>query len=142
MATAEEIKRRIEETDTPRTAKRTAAAKKVGELAEGRAAIAEQLAEVERQLGDVLVDAEDVVGVDELASITDVPAADLTRWLTAARNARKARAKRKRPQAGGPGSENTSSGPSAAKPRTTTPVNALRRAIDDETPAGVVAEAV
>lgn len=54
MATTEEIQRRVEQTDTARSAKRSAAAQQVGELAARRAAIAEQLADIERALGDVL----------------------------------------------------------------------------------------
>jgi len=57
IATAEEIDRRVEAADTARRAKRSAAAKEVGELAQRRTVLAEQLAEVERQLGEVLADA-------------------------------------------------------------------------------------
>lgn len=96
MATPEEIRRRVEQADTARCAARSAAAQQVGELAQRRAGIVEQLDEVERQLGDVLVVAQEVIGIDELVQFTDVPAADLTRWLTARTSAR---AKRKRPGA-------------------------------------------
>jgi len=101
MATDEEIERRVAETDTPRTAKRSSAAKRVGELARRRSTIATQLDDIERQLGQVLLDAEDVIDVEELARFTDVPTVDLTRWRTAAaRNTRKTPAKRKRSSAG------------------------------------------
>ena len=98
MATTEEIQRRVEQADTARSAQRSAAAARVGELAARRAAIAEQLAAIERELGDVLAAAQDVIGIDELARFTDVPAADLTRWLTARTTTR---TKRKRPTGGG-----------------------------------------
>jgi hypothetical protein len=113
MATPEEIRRRVEEADTARSAKRSVAAQQVGELAQRRAAIAEQLADVERQLGDIFAAAKDVMDVDELARFTDVPAADLTRWLTARKTTR---TKRKRPTAGAPGEESDMSrGPATAR---------------------------
>ncbi|MFJ7218931.1 hypothetical protein [Amycolatopsis sp. NPDC098790] len=99
MIATDEIERRVEKADAEKSAKRTAAAREVGELAHRRAALAEELAEVERKLGAVLVAAVDVVSVDELAEFTDVPAAELTRWLTAG----KPRARRGRP----PGSRRT-----------------------------------
>jgi phage antirepressor YoqD-like protein len=96
MATADEIRRRIEEADTARSAKRSTAAQQVGELAQRRAAIADQLADIERQLGDVLAAASDVMDIDELARFTDVPATDLTRWLAARKTTR---SKHKKPAA-------------------------------------------
>jgi hypothetical protein len=113
MTTADEIRRRVEEADTERSAKRSATAQQVGDLAARRAAIAEQLGDVERQLGDVLAAARDVMDIDELARFTDVPATDLTKWLTARKTPR---AKRKRP-ASGTSSTNgsTSREPSAAR---------------------------
>ncbi|MEC3978881.1 hypothetical protein [Amycolatopsis sp. H20-H5] len=93
MPTRDEIERRVQQNDTPLSAKRSAAAQQVGALAGRRAAIAEQLREVERQLGDVLTDATTVMSIDELARFTDVPAADLTRWLTARTPARGKRTK-------------------------------------------------
>ncbi|WP_439381563.1 hypothetical protein [Amycolatopsis lexingtonensis] len=93
MITTDEIERRVEKADADKSARRTAAAREVGELAHRRAALAEELAEVERKLGTVLAAAADVVGIDELAEFTDVPAADLTRWLTAGN----ARVRRGRP---------------------------------------------
>ncbi|ASR36605.1 hypothetical protein BAY61_18155 [Prauserella marina] len=82
MATTEEIERRIEEADAARSAKRAAVATRVGELAQRRDAVAVQLAEIERELGEALAEAGSIIGVEELAQFTDVPAADLTRWLT------------------------------------------------------------
>jgi hypothetical protein len=93
MIKTDEIERRVEKADAEKSARRTAAAREVGELATRRAALAEELAEVERKLGTVLVAAADVIGIDELTEFTDVPAADLTRWLTAG----KPRARRGRP---------------------------------------------
>ncbi|GAA0609682.1 hypothetical protein GCM10010174_28760 [Kutzneria viridogrisea] len=118
MATAEEIERRVEQADTARSAKRSAAAQQVGALAQRRAAIAEQLADIEDQLGDVLAAAQEVMDMDELARFTDVPAADLTRWLAARKPAR---GKRKRPAAGV--ANDTSRGPSTAKTATARPTS-------------------
>lgn len=142
MATTEEIRRRVEETDTARSTKRSAAARQVGELAARRAGIAEQLSDIERQLGDVLAAAQDVMGIDELAQFTDIPAADLTRWLTARKPTR---VKRKRPAAGTPDAESDPSRPSAARTpsagrASTTPDPAVRRAGAADVPARVPAE--
>ena len=99
MATTEEIERRIEEADAARSAKRTEAARRVGELVRQRTEVADKLGEIDRQLGDVLVGASDVIGIDELAKFTDVPAADLAQW----RDGRKTtRARRKRQTASAP----------------------------------------
>lgn len=111
MATTEEIQRRVEQADTARSAKRSAAALQIGELAQSRAAIAEQLEDIERQLGDVLAGARDVIDIDELARFTDVPTADLTRWLTVRTTTR---TKRKRPAGGGSGAKGGSSRSAAA----------------------------
>ncbi|GAA5110781.1 hypothetical protein [Haloechinothrix salitolerans] len=108
IATAEEIDRRVEAADTARRAKRSAAAKEVGELAQRRTVLAEQLAEVERQLGEVLADASDVLEIDELARFTNIPAADLTAWLTSRKPPRTAKKKR-------PAATASSGAPSAAK---------------------------
>jgi hypothetical protein len=143
MATPEEIRCRVEEADTARSARRSAAAQQVGELAQRRAAIAEQLADIERQLGDVLADAKDVMDVDELARFTDVPVADLTRWLTARKPTR---TKRKRPATGSPGEESdTSRGPATARPPTaglgsTLSAPAAPRAGTGDAPARVTAD--
>jgi hypothetical protein len=138
MATADEIERRVEQADTARSAKRSAAAQQVGALAQRRAAIAEQLTDIEEQLGDVLAAVSDVMDIDELAGFTDVPAADLTRWLTARKPTR---TKRKRPAASG--ENDTNRGPSAARTstarRTSTPPEAARTEAAD-TPVRVPAE--
>jgi seryl-tRNA synthetase len=118
MATAEEIERRVEQADTARSAKRSAAAQQVGALAQRRAAIAEQLTDIEEQLGDVLAAVSDVMDLDELAGFTDVPAADLTRWLTARKPTR---TKRKRLVASG--ESDTNRGPSAARTSTARPTS-------------------
>ncbi|MBB5808862.1 hypothetical protein F4560_008630 [Saccharothrix ecbatanensis] len=93
MATPEEIRRRVEQADTTRSARRAAAAQQVGELAQRRAAILEQLADVERHLGDVLAEAQDVIDVDELAEFTDLKPADLTAWLAGRKTGRGKRKK-------------------------------------------------
>ena len=80
MATPDEIERRVQDADSARSARRSAAAKRVGELALHRTAITEQLAAIERELGDVLAESSDVVEVEELARFTDLPVADLVRW--------------------------------------------------------------
>jgi len=96
MATPEEIRQRVEQADIARSARRAAAAQQIGELVQSRAAIVEQLEDVERELGDVIADAQDVIGVEELAEFTDVKAADLTQWLAGRKTTR---AKRKKPAA-------------------------------------------
>ncbi|WP_020670180.1 hypothetical protein [Amycolatopsis nigrescens] len=103
MATTEEIERRVDEADTARSAKRSTAAQQIGALAARRAEIAEQLDNVERELGDVLVESGDVIEIGELATFTDVPAADLTRWLESRKTPRP---KRKKPAASSPGAKN------------------------------------
>jgi len=112
MATTEEIERRVGDADTTRTARRVAAAKRVGELARHRTDVAEQLADMEHELGNVLAESSDVIDIEELARFTDVPVADLTQWL----NGRKTnRAKRKRPVSGT--SAEKSANPGAATPK-------------------------
>lgn len=105
VATEEEITRSIAEDDAARTTRRAAAATRVGELARQRAALVEQLNDIERELGDVLVEGSDVIEIDELARYTKVKAADLARWL----NERKpTRTKRKRPPVARPDGKNGS----------------------------------
>ncbi|KOX19270.1 hypothetical protein ADK67_33990 [Saccharothrix sp. NRRL B-16348] len=94
MATPEEIRQRVEQADTARSARRATAAQQVGELAHRRAAITERLEDIERQLGDILAAAQDVIDIDELADFTDLKAADLTHWLAGRRTTR---TKRKKP---------------------------------------------
>lgn len=81
MATSEEIRQRVEKADTARSARRAAAAQRVGELARRQAEIVARLAEVERELGEVVAGAQDVIDVDELAAFTDLKPSDLTGWL-------------------------------------------------------------
>jgi len=81
MVTSEdEITRRLQETDSARSARRAHAATTVGELARRHAELAGQLAELERELGDALTSAGDVIDVDELSQVTDIPVTDLARW--------------------------------------------------------------
>ncbi|WP_037307036.1 hypothetical protein [Amycolatopsis orientalis] len=93
MPTAEEIERRVEIADTARSERRSAAARRVGDLADRHAELAEQLGGIERELGEVLAESGDVIEIDELAAFTDVPATELARWLN---NAKPGRAKRKK----------------------------------------------
>jgi predicted ATP-dependent protease len=115
MATPEEIRQRVEETDTTRSARRAAAAQQVGELAQRRAEIVAQLAEVERELGDVVADAHDVIDVDELATFTDLKPSDLTGWLA---GRKPLRGKRKKPTtaSGVEGDVRRTSGPRTSTP--------------------------
>lgn len=125
MATPEEIRQRVEHADTARSARRATAAQQIGELARRRAAIAEQLQDVEHQLGDVLASAQDVIDIDELAEFTDVKAADLTHWLA---GRKPARTKRKKPNAATSGTDtpgDASRGPSAPGTSTTGHVSTL-----------------
>lgn len=110
MATPEEIRRRVQETDTARSARRAAAAQQVGQLSQRRAEIVARLAEVERELGDVVADAQDVIDVDELATFTDLAPSDLTGWLACRKPLR---GKRKKPTttSGAEGDVRLSSGP-------------------------------
>lgn len=140
MLTAEEIERRVEQADTARSAKRAAAAQQVGALAQRRAAIAAQLADIEAQLGDVLAGAQEVMDMDELAEFTEVPAADLTRWLTARKPAR---GKRKRPAAGAAGDTNRGSSAArtvAARPASPSAEPVPARTDDVDAPARVPVE--
>lgn len=117
MVTSEdEITRRIGERDSARSARRAHAATVVGQLARRHTELAGQLAELERELGKILTEAGDVIDVAELAQVTDIPVADLTRWLDRAAKPIRTR-KRARPRvqphdAGGTGTP-------AAEPRAT-----------------------
>jgi transposase len=142
MATTEEIRRRVEEADTARSTRRSAAAQRIGELAARRADVAEQLDDIERQLGDELAAAQDVVDIDELAQFTDVSAADLTRWLAARKPTR---TKRPRPAAGRPGAQSDPSRASGSRTAvagqaSTKPERAVPRAGAPAVPARVPAE--
>ncbi|MBW4717365.1 hypothetical protein [Saccharothrix obliqua] len=102
MATPEEIRHRIEQADTARSARRAAAAQQIGELAQHRATILDQLDNVERALGDVLASAQDVIDVDELAEFTDLKPADLTTWLAGRKTGRGKRRKVTNPRTATP----------------------------------------
>ncbi len=115
MATPEEIRRRVEQADTIRSARRAAAAQQIGELAGRRAAIAEQLAEVERELGDVVADAQDVIDVDELAAFTDLKPSDLTGWL-AGRKPGRGKRRKAATATGAPSDTRSISGPRTPAP--------------------------
>lgn len=95
VTTEEEITRRLEHKDSARSARRAQAATTVGELARRHAELAAQLGELERELGQILTAAGDVIDIPELAQVTDIPAADLSRWRDqAAKPARGGRRKR------------------------------------------------
>lgn len=96
MVTSDEIERRVEQSDAARSAKRSAAAKRVGELAQRRAAVVAELSDLERELGEVLAEAQDVIDVNELARFTELAASDLTRWLTARTSRKSVRTNRKK----------------------------------------------
>lgn len=96
MPTSDEIDRRVKQIDLPRSEKRSVLARQVGELAQHRNAIAEQLCDIERRLSDLLMVAREVMDIPELAQFTDVPVADLTRWLDIRTDTKTGR-KRKRP---------------------------------------------
>ncbi|WP_406637568.1 hypothetical protein [Amycolatopsis sp. WGS_07] len=96
-ATEEQITQRVKENDIPRTDHRTKVATQVGELAQRRSEVAEQLARVEQELGDVLAESRSIISLDELARFTDVPVEDLGRWRG---DEKPHRAKRKKPTAG------------------------------------------
>ncbi|MFI7122661.1 hypothetical protein [Amycolatopsis sp. NPDC049868] len=134
MVTSEdEITRRLEERDSARSARRAQAAATVGELARRHAELAERLAGLERELGEVLTAVGDAIDVPELAEVTDIPAADLTRWRDQA--AKPARGgKRKRPGTtksnGIPGKDTpAATAPRAARP--TAPESAVHGGVPD-----------
>ncbi|MGX7828997.1 hypothetical protein ACTG9Q_28310 [Actinokineospora sp. 24-640] len=115
MATPEEIRQRVEKADTARSARRAAAAQQVGELAGRRAAILAQLTEVERELGEVVADAQDVIDVDELAAFTDLKPSDFTGWL-AGRKPGRGKRKKAATATGAPGDTRSISGPRTPAP--------------------------
>ncbi|MDT8916044.1 hypothetical protein [Amycolatopsis sp. PS_44_ISF1] len=98
VTSEEEITHRLEERDVARGVRRAQAATTVGGLARRHTELAGQLASLERELGEILMRAGDVIDVPELAQVTDIPAAELTRWRD--QTAKLARGgKRKRPSA-------------------------------------------
>jgi hypothetical protein len=100
MPTSEEINRSVQEADATRTAKRSEVCTRVAELAEQRAAQAEQLADTERELGEILADGGEVITIDEVARFTGVSASELDQWFAGRKTAR---GKRKRSTGVGPG---------------------------------------
>lgn len=125
MITPDEIDRRVEEHEASRSARRSAAAKRIAELAGRRAALAEQLGEIERALGDELAAAQEVMDVDELAFFTELPAADLTRWLTAHTSRKPGRARRKRTDAAADGERGTRSRRPTPRTPTASPASVM-----------------
>lgn len=127
MATTDEIRRRVHEADTARSARRAEAAQQVCELARRRAVIVEQLADVDRQLGDVLAAAREVMDLDELGAFTDLPAADLRRWLEARTTS--TRGKRKKHATGAAGGKSTTRRTAAAAPASTSSSRSVEPAL-------------
>jgi hypothetical protein len=123
MATAEEIARRVTESDNARSATRSERAREVGELFGRYEVAAEALRTIEDQLGVKVGIAHEVMTIDELEQFTDAPVADLTRWLEGGKTSR---TKRKRSTAGGSGAKSeTGRGPSVTSMPTARPVSAL-----------------
>lgn len=117
VASEDEINDRLEEKDSARSARRRKAANTVGHLARQHAALAGQVADLERELGEVLVAAGDVIDVPELADVIKVAASDLTRWRE--QSAKPAR--RKRHRSGTKKNPGGTAAQTAAAPRTVRP---------------------
>lgn len=115
MATSNEIRQRIEQIDATTSTRRVTAAQRVSELAERRRTLATELEEIDTELGEVITEHADVISVPELAAVTDIPASELTTWLS---SRKPSRAKRKRPTSTGPDTknqtQNTAPGPAPA----------------------------
>lgn len=94
MATTNDIARRVEEADSARSARRTKAALLVGELTHERTAVLQRLSEIDQQIGDAIMDNNDVIAIDELAAFTDTPSADLEQ-IVSARKPNRGRRKRR-----------------------------------------------
>ncbi|MBB3666209.1 hypothetical protein FB384_005170 [Prauserella sediminis] len=119
----DEITRRLDEVDAARTARRAEAATTIGELARRHSTVSGQLADLERELSTAVASAADVIDIAELAQVTDVPAADLTRWKEKAAKPRgrprkrpatdNARTRRSRPR---PSHTEAASTPQTAEP--------------------------
>ncbi|WP_086828694.1 hypothetical protein [Allokutzneria sp. NRRL B-24872] len=110
MTTPEEIERRVADIDMPRSARRATAAKQVADLAHQRSALASQFGDIESQLGNILAAARGDIEVSELAAITGIPTADLTRWLEAQKPVR-ARRKKNTPGSSSPLGDRDETGP-------------------------------
>lgn len=121
MATTDEIRRRVELADAERSNRRLATAQLVGELAHRRTVLASELSDVDVKLGELITEAEDVMSLPELASFTDVPVDELTKWTAASKpkRGRKRRASTRPPKPGtssdqrNPGVHETSTGTEA-----------------------------
>ncbi|MET9628303.1 hypothetical protein ABZX92_12645 [Lentzea sp. NPDC006480] len=93
MPSPDEIRLRVSQADKALSIRRAACAEKVGDLAQRCKALAAELHDTERQLGEVLAESKGVIELEELAKFTEVPVADLTR-LSAAAKPRRGRRKR------------------------------------------------
>ncbi|MEU0511606.1 MULTISPECIES: hypothetical protein [Amycolatopsis] len=133
MVTSEdEITRRLRETDSARSVRRAHAATTVGQLARRHAELAGQLAELERELGDTLTAAGDVIDVAELSQVTDIPVADLARWRDHAAKPHRG-GKRKRPAA----KQKPASGKEPQQPTSTVAARTVTPAAPDSTAVAV-----
>lgn len=134
VTSEEEIARRLQETDTARSARRQQAATTIGKLARRHTELADQLADLERELGEILTAAGDVIDLPELAEVTDVPVADLTRWrdqvATPARRKRNGSSAKR--NSSGKGTQTASASRTVAPPTTPAPAE------PSTTPAGAV----
>ncbi|RAS58980.1 hypothetical protein C8D87_11633 [Lentzea atacamensis] len=110
MATTDEIRRRVELADAERSNRRLATAQLVGELAHRRTVLATELQEVDVKLGELITEAEDVMSLPELASFTDVPVDELTKW-TVASKPKRGRRKRSSARPPKPGSSSDQHNP-------------------------------
>ncbi|SEP53800.1 hypothetical protein [Amycolatopsis saalfeldensis] len=139
MTTSDEIGRRVTANDVPLTEQRTLAAQRIGDLAQQHAAVAHQLAALERELGEVLAESTGIIRIDELADFTDIPAADLTRWLDALKPAA---AKRKKATGNAPATKRAvvERKPSAAATPTAGKESILRSRSAGDTPARDMAQ--
>lgn len=81
MTTDDEIRRRVESTDTSRTARRYAIALRVHELGDQHAALATQLRDISRQLRDAIGANQDIITIEELATFTGIAKTELRAWL-------------------------------------------------------------
>lgn len=112
MATTDEIRRRVQLADAERSNRRLATAQLVGELAHRRTVLATELHDVDVKLGELITEAEDVMSLAELASFTDVPVDELTKW-TAASKPKRGRRKRSSTRSPKPGSSSDQHNPAA-----------------------------
>ncbi|HEX8866299.1 MAG TPA: hypothetical protein VF821_11645 [Lentzea sp.] len=103
MATSNEIRHRIEQIDAATSTRRVTAAQRVSELADRRRTLATELEEIDTELGEVVTEHADVISLAELAAVTDIPASELTTWIS---SRKPSRAKRKRPTNTGPDTKN------------------------------------